>query len=150
MNIFIPKKSKILLKFVFFTENDFKCVIRQNKKHSIGDIQVLRNAIFLEIGPPHPPPRNANNIEHYTSVTLFSRKSDTPPHPQLRYVTLECFLIYNNMSSMCGQLFTAFVLMVLCTLMDECPKISKMAAISMETNCRELFSSITVHTDNNK
>ena len=30
-----------------------------------GAIQVLRNAIFLEIGP-HPPPRNANNIEHIT------------------------------------------------------------------------------------
>ena len=38
---------------------------------------------------PHPPPRNANNIEYYTFVTLFSRKSDTPPHPHLRYVTLE-------------------------------------------------------------
>ena len=37
---------------------------------------------------PHPPPRNANNIEHYTFVTLFSRKSHTP-HPHLRYVTLE-------------------------------------------------------------
>ena len=37
---------------------------------------------------PHPPPRNANNIEYYTFVTLFSRKSDTP-HPHLRYVTLE-------------------------------------------------------------
>ena len=47
---------------------------------------MLRNAIFLEIGPP--PPHNANNIEHYTFVTLFSRKSD-PPHPHLRYVTLE-------------------------------------------------------------
>ena len=30
---------------------------------------------------PHPPPRNANNIEHYTFVMLFSRKSDTPPPP---------------------------------------------------------------------
>ena len=30
---------------------------------------------------PHPPPRNANNIEHYTFVTLFSGKSDTPPPP---------------------------------------------------------------------
>ena len=30
---------------------------------------------------PHPPPRNANNIEHYTLVTFFSRKSDTPPPP---------------------------------------------------------------------
>ena len=28
-----------------------------------------------------PPPRNANNIEHYTFVMLFSRKSDTPPPP---------------------------------------------------------------------
>ena len=37
---------------------------------------------------PHPPPRSANNIEHYTFVTLFSRKSDTP-HPHLHYVTLE-------------------------------------------------------------
>ena len=36
---------------------------------------------------PHPPPRNVNNIEHYTFVTLFSRKSDTT-HPHLRYVTL--------------------------------------------------------------
>ena len=38
---------------------------------------------------PHPPPRNANNIEPYTFVTLFSGKFDTPPHPHLRYVTLE-------------------------------------------------------------
>ena len=30
----------------------------------LGAIQVLRNAIFLQIGPP-PTPRNANNIEHY-------------------------------------------------------------------------------------
>ena len=39
---------------------------------------------------PHPPPRNANNVEPYIFVTLFSVKADTPPpHPQLRYVTLE-------------------------------------------------------------
>ena len=30
---------------------------------------------------PHPPPRNANNIEHYTFVTFFSRKPDTPATP---------------------------------------------------------------------
>ena len=30
---------------------------------------------------PHPPPRNANNIEYYTFVTLSSRKSETPPPP---------------------------------------------------------------------
>ena len=37
---------------------------------------------------PHPPPRNANNIEPYTFVMLFPGKIDTP-HPHLRYVTLE-------------------------------------------------------------
>ena len=37
---------------------------------------------------PHPPPRNANNIEHYTFVMLFP-ENQTPPHPHLRYVTLE-------------------------------------------------------------
>ena len=30
---------------------------------------------------PHPPPRSANSIEHYTFVTLFSGKSDTRPLP---------------------------------------------------------------------
>ena len=37
---------------------------------------------------PTPTPRNANNVEPYIFVTLFSGKSDTP-HPLLRYVTLE-------------------------------------------------------------
>ena len=32
---------------------------------------------------------NANNVETYTFVTLFPRQFDTPPHPHLRYVTLE-------------------------------------------------------------
>ena len=44
---------------------------------SIGAIQVLRNAFFLKLDP-HPTPRNANNIEPYTFVTLFSRKLNTP------------------------------------------------------------------------
>ena len=30
---------------------------------------------------PRPPPRNANNVEPYTSVTLFSQKMLTPPPP---------------------------------------------------------------------
>ena len=30
---------------------------------------------------PHPPPRNANNIEHYTFVTLFFQKIRHPPPP---------------------------------------------------------------------
>ena len=37
---------------------------------------------------PHPPSRNANNVEPYSFVTLFSWKADTP-HPLLRYITLE-------------------------------------------------------------
>ena len=37
---------------------------------------------------PHPPPRNANNIEHYTFVTLFPEKLP-PRHPHRLYVTLE-------------------------------------------------------------
>ena len=45
----------------------------------LGAIQVLRNAFFLGIWP-QPTPRNANNVELYTFVTLFSRKVDTP-HP---------------------------------------------------------------------
>ena len=37
--------------------------------------------LFLEILPPtHPPPRNANNIEPYTYVTLFPEDLTTP-HP---------------------------------------------------------------------
>ena len=45
---------------------------------------------------PHPPPRNANNIEHYTFVAFFSRKSD--PTPIWVTETLEwphsCLFIY--------------------------------------------------------
>ena len=38
---------------------------------------MLRNAFSCKIDP-HPPPRNANNVELYTFVTLFSWKADTP------------------------------------------------------------------------
>ena len=44
--------------------------------------------LFVWILDPHPPPRNANNVEPYTFVTLFPGKVDTPHH-HLRYVTLE-------------------------------------------------------------
>ena len=30
---------------------------------------------------PHPPPHNANNIEHYTFVTLFPENMTPPPPP---------------------------------------------------------------------
>ena len=33
---------------------------------------------------PHPPPRNANNIEPYTFVTLLTRKINPPSPPALR------------------------------------------------------------------
>ena len=55
-----------------------KGITLKNMLLLLGAIQVLRNAFFLEIGP-HPPPRNANNIEPYTIVTLFPRKSAPPP-----------------------------------------------------------------------
>ena len=43
----------------------------------LGVIQVFFSWKF----DPHPPPRNANNVEPYTFVTLFSGKADTPPTP---------------------------------------------------------------------
>ena len=57
---------------IIITKGPFKCYV----------------TLFFWKVDPHPPPRSANNIEHHTFVTLFSRKSDTPP-PYLRYVTLE-------------------------------------------------------------
>ena len=57
---------------VLYTKGTFKCYV----------------TLFFCKLDPHPPPRNANNIEHYTFITLFSGKSDTP-HPHLHYVTLE-------------------------------------------------------------
>ena len=43
----------------------------------IGAIQVLLNSFSWKIHT-HPPPRNANNIEPYTFVTLFPGKLYTP------------------------------------------------------------------------
>ena len=43
----------------------------------LGAIQVLLNLFFWKLDP-HPPPRNANNIEPYTFVTLSPGKTDTP------------------------------------------------------------------------
>ena len=37
--------------------------------------------LFSREFDPHPPPCNANNVEPYTFVTLFSGKADTPPQP---------------------------------------------------------------------
>ena len=61
----------------------------------LGAIQLLRNAIFLEIGPP-PTPRNANNIEHDTFVTLFFQKNQTPPPPSaLRNTWRAPYLVFD-------------------------------------------------------
>ena len=51
----------------------------------LGAIQVLRNTFFWKLDH-HPPPRNANNIEPYTFVTLFSGKCDTLPLFELDYL----------------------------------------------------------------
>ena len=64
------------------------------QKYPKGPFKCYVTLFFWKLDP-HPPPRNANNIEHYTFVTLFSRKSDTPSHPHLRYVTLEWPLTYS-------------------------------------------------------
>ena len=45
---------------------------------TLGPFKCYVTLFFWKVDP-HPPPRNANNIEHYTFVTIFSRKSDTPP-----------------------------------------------------------------------
>ena len=45
-----------------------------------------------------PPPRNANNVEPYTFVTLFSGKPDTLKLP-LCYVTLKWPLVAENEKS---------------------------------------------------
>ena len=75
-------------------------------------IQVSRNAFVLEI-VPHPPPRNANHVEPYIFVTLFSSKFDTP---HLRYITLEWPLSYLYMNGLhtaadvCGIVSTGIAL----------------------------------------
>ena len=44
-------------------------------------VTFLRNAFFWKFDP-HPPPRNANNVEPHTFITPFSGKAYTP--------TLQC------------------------------------------------------------
>ena len=46
---------------------------------TLGAVQVLRKGFSMEFDP-HTPPRNANNVEPYTVVTLFSGKADSS-HP---------------------------------------------------------------------
>ena len=46
----------------------------------LGPFKCYVTLFFWKLDP-HPPPRNANNIEHYTFITLSPRKSDTPPTP---------------------------------------------------------------------
>ena len=63
------------------------CLLISRAVLLLGAIQVLHNAFFRKIDT-HTPPRNANNIEPYTFVMLFSGKFYTLP-PPLHYVTLE-------------------------------------------------------------
>ena len=44
-----------------------------------GPFKCYVTLFFCKLGP-HPPPRNANNIEHYTFVMLFP-ENRTPPPP---------------------------------------------------------------------
>ena len=84
-------------------ENIMTSHVRHSEQGLSSLIALVRTAVMrLNKGPfkcyvtlfsrkldPHPPPRNANNVEYYTFVTLFFGKLDTPPHPHLRYITLE-------------------------------------------------------------
>ena len=54
-------------------------------------IQVLRNAFSRAIDP-HPPARNANNVEPYTFVTFFSGKAETPTPMALRNTCMAHYL----------------------------------------------------------
>ena len=68
----------------------FRTSLMANKSITCGTIHELRNA-FSRKFDTHPPPRNANNVEPYTFVTVFFWKFDAPdpPPPQLHYVMLE-------------------------------------------------------------
>ena len=46
-----------------------------------GCCTTSHNVAYRSKLDPHPPPRNANNVEPYTFVTLFSGKFDTHPPP---------------------------------------------------------------------
>ena len=68
------------------------CLNNRKKYHicgvsRLGPFKCYVTLFFWKLDP-HLPPRNANNIEYYTFVTLFSQKI-RHPHPHLRYVTLE-------------------------------------------------------------
>ena len=63
---------------MFICLQNTKYQIIQNQSSLIGAIEGLSNAFSWEFDP-HPPPRNANNVEPYTFVMLFSGKADTPP-----------------------------------------------------------------------
>ena len=58
----------------------YETLQNRSQLRSKGPFKCYVTLFFLKLDP-HQPPRNANNIEHYTFVTLFSRKSDTPPPP---------------------------------------------------------------------
>ena len=49
-------------------------------EYSMGPFKCYVTLVFWKLDP-HPPPRNANNIEHYTFVTLFFQKVRHPPPP---------------------------------------------------------------------
>ena len=74
----------------------------------------------------HPPPRNANNIEPYTFVMLFSRKFVTLP-PPLRYVTPLLIYIYFSPFLTCLRFslhyHVSLLSVVACTIIYLCTRI---------------------------
>ena len=55
------------------------CMVRR-RSQSYGPFKCYITLLFWKFDT-HPPPRNANNVEPYIFVTLFSGKSDILPPP---------------------------------------------------------------------
>ena len=68
-------KKDIPISILFYLSKAFDTI-----DHNMGPFKCYVT-LFSGKLDPHPPPRNANNIEHYTVVTFFPRKSNTPPTP---------------------------------------------------------------------
>ena len=101
--------------FFFF----FKCssLLVCNKNNPLEPFKCYVTLFSWKLDP-HPTPRNANNIEHYTFTTLFFWKIG--PHPHLRYVTLE-WLHFTENEFFCWGLITVNVTVSVSSILEDTP-----------------------------